>query len=122
MGHADVLPMLMPALLTGEEEFKEHAMAVIAQLAIPEENKIKLVHEGSCPAAFALRSIPPPQQRASPPQHLHSWLLLAGCLTAIIEDCISSNIPLRLQALKALAHLLEQPLISVMAAPRHAAQ
>ena len=52
MGQNDVLPMLIPALLTGESEFKSHAMAVMACLAIPEENKLKLVHEGCLTAVI----------------------------------------------------------------------
>ena len=46
MGHDDVLPLLLPSLMTGDEEFKEHAMDLLAELSTPAPNKTKLVHEG----------------------------------------------------------------------------
>lgn len=46
MGQDDTLPHYHPALLTGDPEFKEHAMAIMAELATPEVNKLKLAHEG----------------------------------------------------------------------------
>ena len=46
MGQDDVLPNYHPALLTGDPEFKEHAMAILANLSTPEVNKLKVAHEG----------------------------------------------------------------------------
>ena len=46
MGQDDVLPQYHPALLTASLEFREHAMALLAQLATPEVNKLKIAHEG----------------------------------------------------------------------------
>ena len=42
----DCLPLLVPSLLTGDEAFKEHAMHVLAEIAEPEANKMRIVHEG----------------------------------------------------------------------------
>jgi hypothetical protein len=46
MGLDDVLPHLVLPLLTGDAELKEHAMATLALISRPEQNKMKLVHEG----------------------------------------------------------------------------
>ena len=46
MGQDDLLPRYHPALLTASLEFCEHAMALMAELAKPEVNRMKLAHEG----------------------------------------------------------------------------
>ena len=46
MGADEVLPQYHPALLTASLEFREHAMALLAALATPEVNRIKIAHEG----------------------------------------------------------------------------
>eukprot|EP00966_Prymnesium_polylepis_P107343 2485271-Prymnesium_polylepis.1 len=46
MGHDDVLPLLMPSLLTSSDDFKCHAMGLLSHLSTPTPNKLKLVNEG----------------------------------------------------------------------------
>ena len=46
MGQDDLLPRYHPALLTASLEFCEHAMAMMAELAKPEVNRMKIAHEG----------------------------------------------------------------------------
>ena len=46
MGQDDVLPQYHPALLTADLPFREQAMGLLAKLATPEVNKLKLAHEG----------------------------------------------------------------------------
>ena len=111
MGHPDVLPLLMPALLTGENEFKEHAMAVMAQLAIPEENKLKLVHEGCLTAVIeecTSSSIALRLHALKALAHLVEQPLISvmaaqrGALKALLRAARSDNAEVKLGTLRAL--------------------
>lgn len=46
MGTDDILPRYHPALLTASLEFCEQAMALLAELATPDVNRMKIAHEG----------------------------------------------------------------------------
>ena len=46
MGMDDLLPHYHPALLTASHDFCEHAMALMAELAKPDVNRMKIAHEG----------------------------------------------------------------------------
>ena len=93
MGVDEILPRYHPALLTASHEFCEHAMALLAALAMQEANRMKIVHEGLL--SPIIHAITAPHER-----------LRANALDALAKLCEASQIAVLATQRGVLPHLL----------------